>query len=175
MVFPVGMYRCDSWTIKKTQHWRTDVFELFCWRRPLRVPLDCKEIKPVHPKGNQPWLLIGWIDTEAEAPILWPLDVKRQLTGKRPWFWERLKAGRDGDNRGWEGWMASPTRWTWVWASSGVGDGQESLACCSPWGHKELDMTERLNWLFQGPSLQMQLCRGLGFQHTDFERTQFSP
>ena len=65
---------------------------------------------------------------------------------KRPWCWERLKAG-EGDDRGWDGWMALPTWWARVWASSGTGDGQGSLACCSPWGHKESDTTEQLNWL----------------------------
>ena len=64
---------------------------------------------------------------------------------KRPWCWERLKAG-EGDDRGWNGWMASPTQWTWVWVTPGVGDGQGSLACCSPWGCKELDTTEQLIW-----------------------------
>ena len=66
---------------------------------------------------------------------------------KRPWCWERLKAGGEGDNRGWDGWMASPTWCTWVWASSGVGYGQGSLVCYSPLGCKELDVTERLNWI----------------------------
>ena len=66
---------------------------------------------------------------------------------KRLWCWERLKAGGEGVDRGWDGWMVSPTGWTWVWVSSGsFGDGQGSLACCSPWGHKELDMTEWLDW-----------------------------
>ena len=63
---------------------------------------------------------------------------------KRPWYWERLKGGGEGDDRGWDGWMASPTQRTWVWV--GVGNGQGGLACCSPWGRKEPDMTERLNW-----------------------------
>ena len=81
-------------------------------------PLDCKEIKPVNPKGNQTWIFIGRTDAEAEAPILWPPDAKHWLfIKKRPWSWERLKAG-EGDNRGWDGWMASPTQWTWIWASS---------------------------------------------------------
>ena len=65
---------------------------------------------------------------------------------EKPWWWERLKAGGEGDDRGWDGWMASPTRWTWVWASLGVGDGQGGLACCDSWGRKESDTTERLNW-----------------------------
>ena len=83
----------------------------------LESPLDCTEIKPVNPKGNQPWIFIGRTDAEAEAPILWSPDVE-PARWKRPWCWERVRTGRDGDNRGWHGWMASPTRWTWVWASS---------------------------------------------------------
>ena len=75
MVFPVVMYGCESWTIKKTEHRRTDAFELWCWRR-LESPLDCEEIQPVHPKGNQSWVFIGKTDAEAETPILRPPDVK---------------------------------------------------------------------------------------------------
>ena len=74
MVFPVVMYGCESWTIKKVEHQRIDAFELWCWRR-LLSPLDCKEIQPVHPK-DQSWVFIGWTDVEAETPILWPPDVK---------------------------------------------------------------------------------------------------
>ena len=108
---------------------------LGCWRR-LLSPLDWKEIKPVNPKGNQSWMFIGRTDAEAETSILWLPDVKNWLLGKRLWCWARLKAGGEKDDIGWDGWMASPTRWAWVWASSGVGDGQGSLACCSPWGHR---------------------------------------
>ena len=68
---------------------------------------------------------------------------------KRPWCWERLRAGGEGDNRGWDGWMASLTRWTWVWWTPGAGDGQGGLACCGSWGRKESDTTERLNWTEQ--------------------------
>ena len=82
--------------------------------KTLESPLDCKEIQPVHPKGDQSWIFIG--GTEAETPILWPPD--EELTHwKRPWCWQRLNAGGEGDDRGWAGWMASPTRWTWVWAN----------------------------------------------------------
>ena len=81
MVFPVVMYRYESWTIKKAEHQRTDDFELWCWRR-LESPLDCKKIKPVNSKGNQPWIFTGRTDAEAEAPILWPPDVNSRLTGK---------------------------------------------------------------------------------------------
>ena len=88
VVFPIVMYRCESWTIKKAEHWRFDDSKLWCWRRLLGV-LDNKEIKPVNPKGNQPWISIGKTDAEAEAPILWPSDAKCQLIGKDP------DAGRD--------------------------------------------------------------------------------
>ena len=95
--------------------WRIDAFDLWCWRRLLRVPW----IQLVHPKGDQSWVFIGRTDVEAETPILWPSDATSWLTWKRPWCWERLKAGGEGDHRGWSGWMASLTRWTWVWVSSG--------------------------------------------------------
>ena len=86
--------------------------------KTLESPLDFKEIKLVNPKGNQSWIFIGRTDAEAETLIRWPPDVKNSLIRKNPWCWERLKAGREGDDRGWDGWMASPTQWTWVWASS---------------------------------------------------------
>ena len=86
--------------------------------KTLESPLDCKEIQPVHPKGNQSWVFIGRSDTEAETPIFWPPDAKSWLIWKKPWCWERLKAGGEGDNRGWDGTMASPTQWAWVWISS---------------------------------------------------------
>ena len=81
MIFPVVMYGCDSWTINKAQSRRIDAFELWCWRT-LQSPLDCKEIQPVNPKGNQPWIFIG--RTDVEVPIFWPPDVKSQIIGKDP-------------------------------------------------------------------------------------------
>ena len=78
------MYRCESWTITKAEYGRIDAFELSCWGRFLKSSLDYKEIKPVNPKGNQHYIFIGRIDTEAEAPILWLLDSKSQLIGKDP-------------------------------------------------------------------------------------------
>ena len=114
MVFPVVMYGGEIWTIKKAEYQRIDAFELWCWRRLF---LDCKEIKSVNSKGNLSWIFIGRTDAEAESPVLWPPDARNWLIGKEPWFWERLKVGGGGDDRGWDGWMASPTRWTWVWAS----------------------------------------------------------
>ena len=116
MVFSLIMYWCESWTLYS---WalKINAFELWCWRRLLSL-LDCKEIQPVQPKGNQSWIFIGRTDAEAEAPILqaWCEELTHW---KRPWCWERLKAGREGDDRGWDGWMASPTQWTWVWVTYG--------------------------------------------------------
>ena len=91
MVFPVVMYGCERWTTKKSEHWRIDAFELWCWRR----------LQPVHPKGNQSWIFIGRTDAKAETPILWPLDVKNRLTGKDPdagkeWRWEEKWTTEDG-------------------------------------------------------------------------------
>ena len=80
--------------------------------------LDCKEIQPVHLKGDQSWVFFGRTDAETETPILWPPDAKGWLIWK-DWWWERLKAGGEGDDRGWDGWMASLTQWTWVWVGSG--------------------------------------------------------
>ena len=70
------MYGCESWTIKKAEHWRIDTLKPWCWEKTLESPLDCKEIQPVYPKGEQSWVFIGRTDVEAETPILWPLDVK---------------------------------------------------------------------------------------------------
>ena len=84
MVFLVVMYECESWTIKKSELWRIDAFLIWCWRRLFESPLNCKEIKPVNPKGNQPWIFIGKTDAEAEAPILWSPDAKNWLIGKDP-------------------------------------------------------------------------------------------
>ena len=116
-VFPVVMYGCESWIIKKADCQRIYAFELWCWRR-LENPLDSKQMKPVSPKGNQPWVFIGRSDTEAEAPILWPPEAET-IHWERLWCWERLRAGGEGGDRGWDGWMASLTQWTWVWVDSG--------------------------------------------------------
>ena len=118
MFFPMVMDRCESWTVKKAKHWRIGAFELYCWRRLLRIPWKCKEVQPVHPKGDQSWVFIGTTNVEAETLILWPPDGKNWHL-KRPSCWEILKAGGEGDKRGWDGWMASLNQWTWVWASSG--------------------------------------------------------
>ena len=115
MVFPVVTYRVweldhkEGWVLKK---W---CFQTVVLEKTLESPSDSKEIKQVNPKGNQSWIFIGRTDAEAETPILWPPDAKNW---KRPWCWERLEARGEGDNRGWDGWMALLTQWTWVWVNS---------------------------------------------------------
>ena len=118
MVFPVVMYGCESWTVKKAEHWRIDAFELWCWRRLLRVPWTARRssqsilIQPVLGFLWREWCW-NWnsstLATSCEEFTHW----------KRLWCWEGLGAGGEGDDRGWDGWMASPTWWTWVWVNSG--------------------------------------------------------
>ena len=119
MVFSVVMYGCESWTIKKAEHWRMDAFWTVELERTLESPLDCKEIQPVHPKGNQSWIVIGKTDAEAETPNLWPPDAKNWFIGRDPDAGKDWRQEKKGKDRGWNGWMASLTQWTWVWASSG--------------------------------------------------------
>ena len=116
MVFPVVMYGCESWTLKKAERQRIDAFELWCWRRLLRVPWTVRRsnqsiLKEISPEYSLDWCW-SWNSNTLAA---WC----EQLTHlKRPWCWERLKAG-EGDHKGWDGWMASLTGWTWVWVNSG--------------------------------------------------------
>ena len=118
MVFPVVIYGCESWTVKKAERRRTNAFELWCWRRLLRVPWTArrpnqsiiKEISPgVHGKD---WCW-SW---NSNTLTTWCEELTHW---KRPWCWERLRAGGEGDDRGWDSWMTSPTQWTWVWVNSG--------------------------------------------------------
>ena len=118
MVFLVVMYGCESWT-KESWALKNWCFWTVVLKKTLLSPLDCKEIQPVHPKGDQSWVFTGRTDVKTETPIFWPPDAKSWLILKRPWCWERLRAGGEGDGRGWDGWMASPTQCTWVWVNSG--------------------------------------------------------
>ena len=145
MVFPVVMYACEIWTIKKAECWRTDAFDLWCWRT-FESPLDHKEIQPVHPKGDQSWVFIGSTDVEAETPILWPPDMKSWLIWKVPDAgkdWGQEEKGMTEDEMG--GWHHRLDGRGFGW-TPGVGDGQGGLACWGWWGCKELDTTEWLNW-----------------------------
>ena len=136
----------ESWAPKNWWIWNV-VLE-----KTLESPLDCKEIQLVHPKGNQSWIFIGRTDADAETPILWPPDAKNWFTGKdsdvgKDWRWEEEMT--EDEMAGWCHWL---DRLEFDQAL-GVGDGQGSLACCSPWGRKESNRTEwtELNWTDDEP------------------------
>ena len=111
------MYGCESWTIKKAECWRIDAFELWCWRRLLRVPWTARRSNQSILKENSPECSLEELMLQLKLQYFGHL-MQRADSFERPWCWERLKAG-EGDDRGWDGWMALPTRWTWVWVNSG--------------------------------------------------------
>jgi len=127
----------EGWVLKNWCLW-TAVLE-----KTLEGPLDCKEVKPVNPIRNEPRIFIGRTDTEAEASILWPPDgaeapILWPLTRwKRPWCWERLKAGGEGGDWGWDGWMASPTRWTYLSKFQETVKNREAWCATVHWGCKQ--------------------------------------
>ena len=118
-IFPLVMYGCESWTIKKAECWKIDAFELWCWRRLLRAPWTAKRssqsiLKEISPEYSFEGRMLKL------KPQSFPSTGWEELTyWKRLWCWESLRAGGEGDDRGWDGWIASPTRWTWVWVNSG--------------------------------------------------------
>ena len=129
----------ESWAPKNWGFW-TMMLE-----KTLESPLDCKEFQPVHPKGDQPWIFVWRTDAEAEAPIVWPPDEKNWLTGKDSDAgkdWRQEKGTTKIEMVGWHYQIDGHE----LEQALGVGDGQGSLACFSPWGHKESDITEQLNW-----------------------------
>ena len=130
----------ESWAPKNWCFWNVVLV------KTLESLLGFKEIQPVHPKG---WSVLGvhWKDWcwswNSNTLATW---CKELTDLKRPWCWERLRAGGEGDDRGWDGWMASLTQWTWVWVNSHSWWWTGRPECCISWSHKELDMTELLNW-----------------------------
>ena len=116
--FPVVMYGCDSWAVKKAERRRIDAFELWCWRRLLRVPWTARRYNQSILREISPGCSMEELMLNPNLQYFGHL-MRRVDSLKRPWCWERLKAGGEGDNRGWDGWMASPTQWTWVWINSG--------------------------------------------------------
>ena len=145
MVFPVVMYGCDSLDHKEDWELKNWCFWNVVLEKTIESLLDCKEIKPINPKGNQSWIFIGRTDAEAEAPILWSPDAQSWLTGKDPDAgkdWRQEEKGMTEDEMvGWHHWL----NWHEFEQAPGDGEGQGSLACCSPGSCKESDMTERLN------------------------------
>ena len=141
------MYGCESWTVKKAECWKNWCFWTVVLEKTLESPLDCKEIQPVHPQWNQSWIFIRRTDAEAEAPILWPPDAKDWLIEKVPdagkdWKWEEKGTAEDEM----VGWHHRHNGHEFGWTPR-VGDGQGGLVCCHPWGCKDSDMTEQLNYL----------------------------
>ena len=140
---------CMMWELDYKEIWMPK--DWYFWTmvldKTLESPLDCKEIQPVYPKGDQSWVFIGNSNTLAETLILWPPDVKSWLIWKDPDAakdWRQEEKGTTEDEI--HDWMASPTQWRWVWVNSGVGDGHGGLACCSPWCFKESDTIQWQNW-----------------------------
>ena len=117
-VFPVVMYGCESWTMKKAEHQRIDAFEVWCWRRLLRAPWTVRRSNQSILKETSPGCSLEGLMLRLKLQyfVTWCEDVTHW---KRPWCWERVKAGGAGGDRGSDGWMSSPTQWTWVWANSG--------------------------------------------------------
>ena len=137
IVFPVVMYGCESWTVKKAEHQRIDAFEPWCWRRLLRVPWTAR-------RSNQS--ILKEMDAKAETPVLWPPHATSWLIGKDSGArrdWEQEEKGTMEDEMA--GWYHQLDGREFEW-TPGVGDGQGGLACYNSWGCKELDVTERLNW-----------------------------
>ena len=145
MVFPVVMYGCESWTVKKAERQRIDAFELWCWRRLLRVPWTAK--RSTSPSYRRSVLGVHWKDWcwswNSNTLTTWCEELTHL---KRPWCWDRLKAGGEGDDRGWDGWMASLTQWTWVWVDSGSWWWTGRPGVLQFMGLQRSDTTERLNW-----------------------------
>ena len=146
MVFPVVMCGCESWTVKKTEHWRIVAFELWCWRRLLRVPWTARRSNQSILKEISPGISLEGMMLKLKTPVLWPPHGKSWLNGKdsdagRDWRQEE-KGTTEDEMAGWHRSLdGRESQWT-----PGVGDGQGGLACFDSWGRKESDTTERLIW-----------------------------
>ena len=145
MVFPVVMYGCESWIIKQAEHQRIDAFELWCWRRLLKVPWTARRSNQSILKEISPGCSLEGLMLKLKLQYFGHL-MQRVDSLEKPWCWEGLGAGGEGDDRGWDGWMASPTRWAWVWVNSGSWWWTRRPHVLWFWGLKESDTTERLNW-----------------------------
>ena len=142
-IFLVVMYGCESWTVKKTESWRIDAFEVLCWTRLLRVPWTARwsnqpVLKEISPEYSLEGLMLKF---QSFGHLMWRTDSLEQIR-----ILGKIEGGR---RRGWQRmrWLDGITdSWTWVWVALAVADEQRSLACCSPWGHKESDATDQMNW-----------------------------
>ena len=156
----------ESWAPKNCCFWTVVLV------KTLESPLDCKEIQPVHPKGNQSWVFVGSTDAEAETPILWPPEGKSWLIGKYPDAerdWGQEEKGKTEDEMA--GWHHRLDGHEFEW-SLGVGDGQGGLACCDSWGCKESDTTEQLNWTDWTSLKSFEYVKGKYFQNSERAKIQ---
>ena len=152
MVFPVAMYGYESWTIKTAELRRIDAFELWCWRRLLRVPWTARRSNQSILKDISPGCSLEGLMLKLKLQYSGHLMRRAYSLGKKNnRCWERLKVGGEGDDRGWDGWMASPTRWTWVWASSGSWwwTGRPGLLQSTESQRVGHDWATELNWIFE--------------------------
>ena len=147
----------ESWAPKKWCFWNV-VLE-----KTLESPLDCTEIKPVHSKEDQSLVFIGRTDAKADTPVLWPPHAETWLIGK-DWCWEGFGAGGKGDDRRWDGWMASPTQWTWVSVNSGSWWWTARPGVLRFMGWQRVVTTERLNWTERNSfyTSSFMFCASLG-------------
>ena len=165
MVFPVVMYGCESWTVKKAERWRIDSFELWCWRRLLRVPWTARRSNQSILKEISPGCSLEGLMLKLKFQYFGHL-MRRADSFEKTLMLGKIEGRRRRENRGWDGWMASQTQWTWIWVDSGSWwwtgrPGQGELACSS-WGRKESDRTEWLNWT----EFHCTLCSEFWFTHS---------
>ena len=156
MVFPVVIYGCDNWTIKKAEHRRIDGFELWCWRRHLRVPWTSRRsnqsiLREISPEYSLEGLMLK-LKLQSFGYLM-----RRTSSLKRPYCWERLKVGGEGDDKGWDCGMASPTQWTWVWVNSGSWWWTGRAGVLQSMGLQRVWGTEGLNWTEPSTSANL-LC-----------------
>ena len=175
MVFPVIMYGCESWTMNKADCQRIDAFEMWCWRRHLRIPWTPRrsnqsilnEISPAHSLEG---LILNW---SSNTLATWCEELTHW---KILWCWERLKAGGEGDDREWDDWVASPTRWTWVWASCGSWWWTRNSGMLQSIGSQRVgyDWATELNWAWPCPSEQDPVSPMISLFHQEVFISLFS-
>ena len=139
------MYGCESWIIEKAECQRTDAFEVWCWRRLLRVPWTARRSNQSILKEISPGCSLEGLTLKLKLQYFGHL-IQKADSFEKTWCWERLRAGGEGDDRGWDGWRHHRLDGHGFGWNPGVGDGQGGLVCCSSWGLRESDTTERLNW-----------------------------
>ena len=144
------------WELDPKEGWVLEnwYFRIVVWKKTLESPLDSKEIKPVNPKGNQPWLFVGRTGAETKAPTLWPSDEKSRLI-KKSLMLGKIKVGVEREDRWWDGWMAPLTQWIWVWANQEVDKDRES------WGAAVYGVTKSQIWLSDWTTTYVTSCQFL--------------